>query len=395
MAPHVNKWSPLDDALKLQVTVIVTTSELSQFTYPYVMIAQPSSCRVKSMMDLYCCWLLFCQLMPRIAIFLLCLPQQFKAMQSTATGAKQQRFWYAANRKRTNGSSVQHYLQYTKINTRKTEVWQSSTHRKCQTQKVNLYKSDKKPNMGGAKQKRCQIAEVPNRRCAKQQRCKIAEVLVCNKPKENQRIQHAAQTAIHKLKINTTSRETEVRQSSTHWKCQTEEVHLYKTDEKPNGRGAKQKRCQIAEAPNRRRAKQQRCKIAEVLVCSQPKEDERIWRAALTTIHKTKINTRKTEVWQSSTHRKCQMEEVHLYKTDEKQNGRRAKQKRFVSTKPTKCQVGDVQNSRGFGLQTQLTKILGVVTWCSSENKKKQFTKKCCQCLHIQSEGFMCKEDAY
>jgi len=41
-----------------------------------------------------------------------------------------------------------------------------------------------------------------------------------------------------------------------------------------------------------------------------------------------KINTRKTEVWQSSTQRKCQTEEIHLYKTDEKPNGRRAKQKR-------------------------------------------------------------------
>jgi len=29
MAPHVNTWSPLDGAYKLQVTVIVTTSELS------------------------------------------------------------------------------------------------------------------------------------------------------------------------------------------------------------------------------------------------------------------------------------------------------------------------------------------------------------------------------
>jgi len=27
MAPHVNKWSPLDGAHKLQVTVIVATSE--------------------------------------------------------------------------------------------------------------------------------------------------------------------------------------------------------------------------------------------------------------------------------------------------------------------------------------------------------------------------------
>ena len=31
MAPHVNNWSPLDSAHKLQVTVIVTTSELSSF----------------------------------------------------------------------------------------------------------------------------------------------------------------------------------------------------------------------------------------------------------------------------------------------------------------------------------------------------------------------------
>ena len=29
MEPHVNIWSPLDGAHKLQVTVIVTTSELS------------------------------------------------------------------------------------------------------------------------------------------------------------------------------------------------------------------------------------------------------------------------------------------------------------------------------------------------------------------------------
>ena len=86
MAPHVNKGSPLDGAQKLQVTVIVTTSELSQFTYPYIIIVQPSSSRVNSSRELYCCCLLSCQLMPRIAIFRLCLPQQFKAMQSTATG---------------------------------------------------------------------------------------------------------------------------------------------------------------------------------------------------------------------------------------------------------------------------------------------------------------------
>ena len=42
------------------------------------MIVQPSSSRVNSVMDLYCCWLLSCQLMPRITIFLLCLPEQFK-----------------------------------------------------------------------------------------------------------------------------------------------------------------------------------------------------------------------------------------------------------------------------------------------------------------------------
>jgi len=49
------------------------------------MIVQPSSSRVNSVSELYCCWLLSCLLMSRIAIFRLCLPQQFKAMQSTAT----------------------------------------------------------------------------------------------------------------------------------------------------------------------------------------------------------------------------------------------------------------------------------------------------------------------
>ena len=86
--PHENKWSPLDGAHKSQVTAIVTTSELSQFTYPYIMIVQPSSSRVNFLRELYCCWLLSCQLMPRIAIFRLCLPKQFKAMQSTATLAR-------------------------------------------------------------------------------------------------------------------------------------------------------------------------------------------------------------------------------------------------------------------------------------------------------------------
>jgi len=52
MAPHENKWSPLDGAHKLQVTLIVTTSELSLFNYPYIMMVQPSSSRVTSMGDL-------------------------------------------------------------------------------------------------------------------------------------------------------------------------------------------------------------------------------------------------------------------------------------------------------------------------------------------------------
>ena len=88
MAPHENKLSPLDGSHKLQVTVIVTTSELSQFTYPYIMIVQRSSSRVNSSRELYCCWLLSYQLMPRIAISCLCLPKQFKAMQSAATRDK-------------------------------------------------------------------------------------------------------------------------------------------------------------------------------------------------------------------------------------------------------------------------------------------------------------------
>jgi len=47
------RWCP-------KVTVIVTTSELSQFTYPYRVIVQPSSSRVNSVRELYCCWLLSC-----------------------------------------------------------------------------------------------------------------------------------------------------------------------------------------------------------------------------------------------------------------------------------------------------------------------------------------------
>ena len=169
-------------------------------------------------------------------------------------------------------------IHKTKINTRKTEVWQSSTHQKCQTEEVHQYKTDKKTNRRGTKQKRCQITEAPNRRGAKQQRFWYAKK---RKTTNGSSAQHYIQYT-----KNITVKKIEVWQSSTHWKCQTEEVHLYKTDEKPNRRGTKQKRRQIAEAPDRRRAKQQRCKIAEVLVCSKPKEDERIWRAALITIYK-------------------------------------------------------------------------------------------------------------
>jgi len=48
------------------------------------MIVQPSSSRVKSVIDLYCCWLLSCWLLPRNTIFRLCLPQKFKANSSFA-----------------------------------------------------------------------------------------------------------------------------------------------------------------------------------------------------------------------------------------------------------------------------------------------------------------------
>jgi len=40
--------------------VIVTTSELSLFTYPYRMIVQPSTSRMISSRELYCCWLFSC-----------------------------------------------------------------------------------------------------------------------------------------------------------------------------------------------------------------------------------------------------------------------------------------------------------------------------------------------
>jgi len=39
------------------------------------MTVQPNRRRVKSVRELYCCWLLSCSLTPRIATFLLCLPQ--------------------------------------------------------------------------------------------------------------------------------------------------------------------------------------------------------------------------------------------------------------------------------------------------------------------------------
>jgi len=55
-------------------------------------------------------------------------------------------------------------MQETKINARKTVVWQSSTHRKCQSEEVNLHKTDEKPKKRDAKQKRCQKGGVPNSR---------------------------------------------------------------------------------------------------------------------------------------------------------------------------------------------------------------------------------------
>jgi len=58
------------------------------------MVLRPSSSRVKSVMDLYCCRLLSCQLIPQIVIFLLCLPQEFKAMQSIATQRNTTTTWY-------------------------------------------------------------------------------------------------------------------------------------------------------------------------------------------------------------------------------------------------------------------------------------------------------------
>jgi len=39
------------------------------------MMVQRSSISVNSVREFYCCWFLSCWLMPRIAIFRLCLPQ--------------------------------------------------------------------------------------------------------------------------------------------------------------------------------------------------------------------------------------------------------------------------------------------------------------------------------
>jgi len=60
MGPYVNKMSPLDGDHEQQVTVIVTTSGLSKFSYPHVMIEQPGNSRVNSVRELYYCWLLSC-----------------------------------------------------------------------------------------------------------------------------------------------------------------------------------------------------------------------------------------------------------------------------------------------------------------------------------------------
>jgi len=40
--------------------IAVITNERSYFTYPYIIIVQPTGSRVKSVLDLYCCWLLSC-----------------------------------------------------------------------------------------------------------------------------------------------------------------------------------------------------------------------------------------------------------------------------------------------------------------------------------------------
>jgi len=74
------------------------------------------------------------------------------------------------------------------------------------------------------------------------------------------------------------------------------------------------RRCQIADVQNSRGFGMQ--------------QTERWWTdlaRSTNKIHKTKINTRKIEMWQSSTHRKWQTAEVHLYKTDKMPNTRRAK----------------------------------------------------------------------
>ena len=133
-------------------------------------------------------------------------------------GAKQQRLWYAANRKMTNGSSAQHQLQYTKQKL-------IQEQQKCGNQ----------AHIGSAKQK----------------------WFICIKPTKSQ--------------------------------CE-------------------------------------RCQIAEVLACNQLKDEEPIQRTALTTIQKKRLLQEK---------QKCG-NQAHIAS---------AKQKKFISTKPTKCQIGDVPNS--------------------------------------------------
>ena len=61
---------------------------------------------------------------------------------------------------------------------------------------------------------------------------------------------------------------------------------------------------------------------------------KRIQRAALNTIHTTKIITTAIEVWQSSTHRKSQTEEVNLHKTEKMPNRR--------GSKPQRCKISEV-----------------------------------------------------
>jgi len=54
-------------------------------------------------------------------------------------------------RRRTDLAHSTNYNIQKTITTRKIEVWQSWTHRKCQTEYVHLHKTDKMPNRRGAK----------------------------------------------------------------------------------------------------------------------------------------------------------------------------------------------------------------------------------------------------